>query len=519
MENDIWGAVMCSGEKFGYLLQLGIDESPGTTATYGGATVFVPPVSDDEADTLLESGAETLLSAFVRAHVIPTAVDQEGLLFDVHQTMQADISVMSLFTRSEASVWATNDTSTSQPPEIRSGITESTALANGYMHKISRPLVECFTNEHCPDDAFCSAETLTCEKLPMSAEISLDVVDPLKVETKIETDTRRRRIKASVVSALARLLDMPSAEIKVGSLKRISRSLVTMNLRIKAVSGGGRCPAERYVGDGTDYVGNQDKTWRGKTCQRWDSQTPHSHNHNAFPHNLCRNLDRATGIWCYTTDENERWDYCVPLYCKSLQPKQQSLLDQLQAGTIPPALQNVGVVAFRKYTVANYDVPPQCYEEEMLVGDGEEYAGKQTKTRSGKTCQRWDTTDEYDDLPENYCRNPDEADTIWCFLADDPGEWEYCDPIDCYHEEYVSQCDGEEEKLVGDGAEYTGRQTKTRSGRTCQWWDTETPHSHNFVHDGLPENYCRNPDGADTIWCYTTDEDEKWEYCDPVDCN
>eukprot|EP01006_Ploeotia_vitrea_P033245 TRINITY_DN65365_c0_g1_i1.p1 TRINITY_DN65365_c0_g1~~TRINITY_DN65365_c0_g1_i1.p1 ORF type:complete len:434 (+),score=41.73 TRINITY_DN65365_c0_g1_i1:84-1385(+) len=433
MENDIWGAVMCSGEKFGYLLQLGIDESPGTTATYGGATVFVPPVSDDEADTLLESGAETLLSAFVRAHVIPTAVDQEGLLFDVHQTMQADISVMSLFTRSEASVWATNDTSTSQPPEIRSGITESTALANGYMHKISRPLVECFTNEHCPDDAFCSAETLTCEKLPMSAEISLDVVDPLKVETKIETDTRRRRIKASIVSTLARLLDMPSAEIKVGSLKRISRSLVTMNLRIKAIPGG-RCPEETYTGDGADYVGNQDETWKGKTCQRWDFQTPHSHSQPAFPHNLCRNPDGTDGIWCYTTDENKRWDYCVPLPCRSLPSKQQSLFDQLQAGKIPRALQNVGVVGFRQSTV-NY-VVPQCYHEEKYVGDGEGYTGKQTKTRSGKTCQRWDSqtphSHSFDSLPENYCRNPDEEDSIWCYTTDPEDRWDYCDPIDCF---------------------------------------------------------------------------------------
>jgi len=33
---------------------------------------------------------------------------------------------------------------------------------------------------------------------------------------------------------------------------------------------------------------------------------------------------------------------------------------------------------------------------------------------------------------------------------------------------------------------------------------------------GLEENYCRNPDGGDTIWCYTTSPDERWGYCDPI---
>ena len=25
------------------------------------------------------------------------------------------------------------------------------------------------------------------------------------------------------------------------------------------------------------------------------------------------------------------------------------------------------------------------------------------------------------------------------------------------------------------------------------------------------------PDGESTIWCYTTDSDTRWEYCDPID--
>lgn len=31
----------------------------------------------------------------------------------------------------------------------------------------------------------------------------------------------------------------------------------------------------------------------------------------------------------------------------------------------------------------------------------------------------------------------------------------------------------------------------------------------------MKKNYCRNPDGEPTIWCYTTDRKKRWEYCSP----
>ena len=78
------------------------------------------------------------------------------------------------------------------------------------------------------------------------------------------------------------------------------------------------------------------------------------------------------------------------------------------------------------------------------------------------------------------------------------------------------------EQLTGEeDAGYRGCQTKTRSGKTCQRWDSQSPHSHtrtaaNYPKSGLESNYCRNPDGVDTIWCYTTDSAKRWEYCDPI---
>lgn len=49
-------------------------------------------------------------------------------------------------------------------------------------------------------------------------------------------------------------------------------------------------------------------------------------------------------------------------------------------------------------------------------------------------------------------------------------------------------------------ADYRGTVAITESGKTCQRWDSQYPHGHDFdtFHqnkDGLDENYCRNPDG------------------------
>ena len=70
------------------------------------------------------------------------------------------------------------------------------------------------------------------------------------------------------------------------------------------------------------------------------------------------------------------------------------------------------------------------------------------------------------------------------------------------------------------GLEYRGTLNTTRDGEVCQRWDSQIPHTHNNKPEenpdrGLQENYCRNPDDEPKgPWCYTTDPDIRWEYCD-----
>ena len=66
--------------------------------------------------------------------------------------------------------------------------------------------------------------------------------------------------------------------------------------------------------------------------------------------------------------------------------------------------------------------------------------------------------------------------------------------------------------------DYRGKINETESGRQCQRWDSQFPHEHNNTPEekpesGLESNYCRNPDQSEKAWCYTTDNDTRWEFC------
>ncbi len=74
-------------------------------------------------------------------------------------------------------------------------------------------------------------------------------------------------------------------------------------------------PEQCMVGNGADYRGMQSFTRNGFQCQKWSDQFPHSHNLNSNNpdlkgHNYCRNLDNDIEPWCFTTNPQQRKDYC-----------------------------------------------------------------------------------------------------------------------------------------------------------------------------------------------------------------
>ena len=78
----------------------------------------------------------------------------------------------------------------------------------------------------------------------------------------------------------------------------------------------------RSFGIKLDLNCEQRTTISGLTCQHWSSQTPHPHEFSpdvtskySIPDdNICLSL-HFDEPWCFTTDENVRWEACFP--CES----------------------------------------------------------------------------------------------------------------------------------------------------------------------------------------------------------
>ncbi|XP_076872223.1 plasminogen-like [Brachyhypopomus gauderio] len=288
------------------------------------------------------------------------------------------------------------------------------------------------------------------------------------------------------------------------------------------------------TGEGSSYRGTVAVTESGKTCQTWASQYPHEHSRTPekFPcrgleKNYCRNPDNERRLWCYTTDPETRWEYCAIPSCDTAPHTEEQVMAPTE----------------------------DCYE-----GDGSSYRGGMSETISGKKCQNWASMEPHShyntpqnvpkaDLQENLCRNPDGDRAPWCYTTDPSVRWEYCK---------IERCSGQVSPVapmptqsghkplaplptpsrsittpspvkdckVGNGADYRGRTSMTVTGITCQAWSSMIPHQHSsFTPDthpdkGLESNNCRNPDSDENgPWCFTTDPNKKWDYCQIPDCD
>ncbi|XP_040031192.2 hepatocyte growth factor a isoform X1 [Gasterosteus aculeatus] len=256
---------------------------------------------------------------------------------------------------------------------------------------------------------------------------------------------------------------------------------------------------ECIVGTKDNYRGRRSWTKSNITCQAWSDNNINEHTFypdrytaHDLRENFCRNPNNDPGgPWCYTTDPNVRAEEC-------------------------------GV--------------PQCSEEVCMTCNGESYRGKLDHTESGKECQRWDSPRpnkhhfqpkkyRHKDLRDNYCRNPDNRLRPWCYTMDPKTPWEYCNITLCDSD----SCEDIDVNVTTScvqekGTDYRGTMNVTPEGVRCQRWDSQSPHNHSFLpqnfrcnfrmcYRDLRENYCRNPDGADYPWCFTTDPSQRTANC------
>ncbi|KAM6960582.1 hepatocyte growth factor [Aplochiton taeniatus] len=253
---------------------------------------------------------------------------------------------------------------------------------------------------------------------------------------------------------------------------------------------------ECIIGAGHRYKGRRSETVSGVRCQAWASSIHHEHQYGGdrspkkdLRENYCRNPDRSSsGPWCFTTDPRIRSQPC-------------------------------GV--------------PQCSQVECMRCNGEDYRGPMDRTESGKECQRWDlqephkhpfNPERYPDkgLDDNLCRNPDGRHRPWCFTLDPLTPWEYCpvqvcggDPAGANGRNVTAGC------YRGRGTDYRGTVGVTPGGLTCQRWDSQYPHRHTYTPQDygckdLRENFCRNPDGSEVPWCFTTNPRVRTANCSTI---
>ncbi|XP_061180383.1 uncharacterized protein LOC133188924 [Saccostrea echinata] len=193
----------------------------------------------------------------------------------------------------------------------------------------------------------------------------------------------------------------------------------------------------------------------------------------------------------------------------------------------------LGLLIFAICFSGGNSVEPDCY---VIGEDGKNtYTGNKSTTITGRICQRWDVTDPHThthvndpEAKENYCRVLSDN-KPWCYTVDRSVRWEYCGIPECAKEDIKdSVADGKFplQPSIGNeyidcyekGENYMGNASTTFTGLTCQRWDVQKPHKHEYTnHAHADGNFCRIIND-ERPWCYTVDPSIRWEYCMVPDC-
>lgn len=236
--------------------------------------------------------------------------------------------------------------------------------------------------------------------------------------------------------------------------------------------------SEQLVGNGTTYRGKQTKSITGKDCKNWvqTTITPDDHPTDGLLENYCRNPGGVQeSIFCFVGGGET--EACEPLGydSKAVLTKDQEEVERLE----------------RELAQAQEEMQPNPQEPQV----GEIIVTEEVPVSNGPTA------DEMDDTIGS--REP------MHFQADADGSFAETGEV-------VQPQSPDDERVVGNGQAYRGKQAKSRSGLECKKWVQTTTTPDDNPTEGLEENFCRNPHGAqESIWCYVGGGQS--ELCDPLE--
>jgi len=236
--------------------------------------------------------------------------------------------------------------------------------------------------------------------------------------------------------------------------------------------------SEQLVGNGTTYRGKQTKSITGKDCKSWvqTTITPDDHPMDGLLENYCRNPGGVQeSIFCFVGGGET--EACEPLGydSKAVLTKDQEEVERLE----------------RELVQAQEEMQPNPQEPQV----GEIIVTEEVPVTNGPTA------DEMDDTIGS--REP------MHFQSDADGSFAETGEV-------VQPQSPDDERVVGNGQAYRGKQAKSRSGLECKKWVQTTTTPDDNPTEGLEENFCRNPHGAqESIWCYVGGGQS--ELCDPLE--
>jgi len=236
------------------------------------------------------------------------------------------------------------------------------------------------------------------------------------------------------------------------------------------------------------YRGKQNTGVYGSKCLNWydlpadDPYHPDKHPNSGLVSNYCRNPSGWRNAWCYI---------------------------RLKGSNLKPDWENCAL--------------PNCTANDLETccdRNCTSYRGTLSTSKSGKKClpwadvpagHRWHPNQHPNDgLVSNYCRNPTNWTGAWCVVQIVPKpKWESCDMPYCLGRDPGECCSD-------NCASYRGEQSISYDGKKCLPWK-DLPADNKYHPDkhpnkGLVSNYCRNPSGWRTAWCYVKGTDGKVKY-------